>query len=299
MHATQCHTWQLSSLSLHNACHKGAPAWTIKARSCLFGAAPKWTPCASGVWFTWGCSAVPRGHLVGVCSYNHHCVHTASLRQWTIEAKNLSSWKATGPSSSETPYLFGCALARGTLLVIASKDSKIWMVSTWLWCLSVPDSGRLVRSHPSACRLWDASSTGYMPSAPASLQAGTTEDRQTLALHKAFPLVQAPGGNQVTVFRDFSKLRRTQAMGRGLSAESVAGESPFPSHAGLQRMSLQRDAVLSRLAFCTTWTAQGWAQDLIHKQGSYCEEHLKALISKTIWNWTVSCHGYLRADWRR
>lgn len=27
-----------------------------------------------------------------------------------------------------------------------------------------------------------------------------------------------------------------------------------------QRMSLQRDAVVSLLAFCTTWTAQSWVQ---------------------------------------
>lgn len=77
-----------------------------------------------------------------------------------------------------------------------------------------------------------------------------------------FPLVQALCGNQGTAFRDSSMLCRTQLMGRVLSAESIRGEAPFPKSQRItgQRTSLQRDAVLSVLAFCTTWTAQSCVQ---------------------------------------
>lgn len=81
-------------------------------------------------------------------------VPAASPRQQSFEAKNMSSWRATGPSSSLTPYLFRCDLARGALTVIGSKDSKISVASTWIWYLSFPVDGRLVQSNPSVCRLW-------------------------------------------------------------------------------------------------------------------------------------------------
>lgn len=65
-------------------------------------------PCASRVWLAWGCSG---------------CTMWASCRsiliqpplplfmqqawQWSLEAKNMSSWRATGSSSSVTSCLFG------------------------------------------------------------------------------------------------------------------------------------------------------------------------------------------------
>jgi len=138
-----------------------------------------------------------RLHHVGISwEYPHITtvisIHAASLRQWTWEDKNMSSWRAMGSSSSVRLHLFGCDVARGALLVVDSKDSKVSMVSTWIRGLSIPNSGRLVWSNPSVCRLW----VRYQQHRLRSLQISPSEsfwhrmaeEKQTLAIYNShFP----------------------------------------------------------------------------------------------------------------
>lgn len=54
-------------------------------------------------WWDGAAPAAPRGCLTGASQTEHPL---CSLTQWSLGAKNMSSWRAMGPSPPGTPHLF-------------------------------------------------------------------------------------------------------------------------------------------------------------------------------------------------
>lgn len=93
-----------------------------------------------------------------------------------------------GPSPSVTPHLFRCDLAKGAMLMFDSKDSKVNMESSWIWCylFLVMKSW----SNPSVGGSeGDTNSTGSLQISPcASFQHGMAEEKRAVVLHEVcFP----------------------------------------------------------------------------------------------------------------